>query len=108
MPVSLRMKNLLQKNVSCLESNETKGCRNGVKGNDRKDGIGMKKLLALLLAVAMVFSFVGCGEEDNSNEAGVFYEDGEIKTPSSVEEGSWAIYWYLCGSDLETNGGFAT
>ena len=108
MPVSLRMKNLLQKNVSYLESNEAKGCRDGVKGSDRKDGIGMKKLLVLLLSVAMVFSFAGCGEEDNSNDAGVFYEDGEIKTPGSVEEGSWAIYWYLCGSDLETNGGFAT
>jgi len=23
-------------------------------------------------------------------------------------DGSWAVYWYLCGSDLETNGGFAT
>ncbi|MFV0464792.1 MAG: clostripain-related cysteine peptidase [Lachnospiraceae bacterium] len=24
------------------------------------------------------------------------------------EEGSWAIYWYMCGSDLESDGGFAT
>lgn len=23
-------------------------------------------------------------------------------------EGSWAIYWYLCGSDLESGGGFAS
>jgi len=33
------------------------------------------------------------------------------ENPSATEEindGSWAIYWYLCGSDLETNGGFAT
>ncbi|MBP3609769.1 MAG: hypothetical protein J6J42_05470 [Lachnospiraceae bacterium] len=24
------------------------------------------------------------------------------------EEDSWAVYWYLCGSDLESGGGFAT
>ncbi|MDE7299697.1 MAG: hypothetical protein K2N94_12880 [Lachnospiraceae bacterium] len=27
-------------------------------------------------------------------------------TPTA--DGSWAIYWYLCGSDLESGGGFAT
>lgn len=25
-----------------------------------------------------------------------------------VADGSWAVYWYLCGSDLESGGGFAT
>ncbi|MDR3050183.1 MAG: hypothetical protein LBU67_00495 [Oscillospiraceae bacterium] len=28
--------------------------------------------------------------------------------PVSNAGGTWAIYWYLCGSDLESNGGFAT
>lgn len=27
---------------------------------------------------------------------------------ANVEKDSWAIYWYLCGSDLESGGGFAT
>lgn len=48
-----------------------------------------KKLCALLLSFAMCFSLVGCGEEIEG-------------------DGSWAIYWYLCGSDLETNYGCAT
>jgi len=26
----------------------------------------------------------------------------------SLDDGSWAIYWYLCGSDLESDGGCAT
>ena len=29
-------------------------------------------------------------------------------TAPDAEGESWAVYWYLCGSDLESNGGFAT
>lgn len=53
----------------------------------------MKRLLAILLAVTLLFSVTGCSEV-------LELPEGEAK--------SWAIYWYLCGSDLETNGGFAT
>ena len=52
----------------------------------------MKKFLALLLALAMIFSLAACDEAPTEAEG----------------DGSWAIYWYLCGSDLGTNGGFAT
>lgn len=56
----------------------------------------MKKFLSCLLAMAMALSLVSCGgSEDVSDSAGT---EGE----------SWAVYWYLCGSDLESNGGFAT
>ena len=56
----------------------------------------MKKILSCLLAMAMALSLVSCGgSEDVSDSAGA---EGE----------SWAVYWYLCGSDLESNGGFAT
>ena len=56
----------------------------------------MKKFLSCLLAMAMALSLVSCGgSEDVSDSAGA---EGE----------SWAVYWYLCGSDLESNGGFAT
>ena len=52
----------------------------------------MKRSFALLLVLAMLLT---------------------LAVPVSATEtadgdGSWAIYWYLCGSDLETNGGFAT
>ena len=55
-----------------------------------------KRILALLLALVMCFSLAACGGDTPAvdNET-----DGN---------GSWAIYWYLCGSDLESNGGFAT
>ena len=57
-----------------------------------------KKLFSLLLSAVLVLSMAGCGEEEVMTE-----EEQNV-----VEEGSWAIYWYLCGSDLETTGGFAT
>lgn len=61
------------------------------------------KIFAFLLAMAMGLSLTACG----GNEAA----DGS--TPDAAPafhagDGSWAVYWYLCGSDLETNGGFAT
>lgn len=48
-----------------------------------------------MLALFLVLAFGACGED--------------ISTPEpNAEAGTWAIYWYLCGSDLESNGGFAT
>ena len=60
-----------------------------------------KKLLSLLLALAMGLSLAACGggEEDVPAFAG---------NKSPLSDGSWAVYWYLCGSDLETNYGCAT
>lgn len=52
----------------------------------------MKRLSTLLLALVMALSLTACGDEP---------------APSG-EDGSWAVYWYLCGSDLESEGGFAT
>lgn len=73
-----------------------------------------KKFLALLLTFTMALSFTACGEDtentDVSSEAPENDSSGD-DTPAKdapVEDGSWAVYWYLCGSDLESGGGFAT
>lgn len=57
----------------------------------------MKKFLSCLLAMARPCPWYPGRRvrEDVSDSAGT---EGE----------SWAVYWYLCGSDLESNGGFAT
>lgn len=52
--------------------------------------ITMKKLISLLLASVLLFSFAGCSD---------------IET---AEKSDWVVYWYLCGSDLESGGGFAS
>lgn len=56
-----------------------------------------KKLLSLFLALTMCLSLAACG--GGTAEASNGEEDASA---------SWAVYWYLCGSDLETGGGFAT
>ena len=49
-----------------------------------------RQLLSLFLALAATLSLAACHAKPDS------------------DDGSWAVYWYLCGSDLETNGGFAS
>ncbi len=88
-----------------------------------------KKWLSVLLVLTMTCSLVACGEEvtveeeepvvvieqeiaedTEEQEATTVVADTQEQEALSVtaEEGSWAVYWYLCGSDLESNGGFAT
>ena len=77
-----------------------------------------KRILALLLALAMLASLAACSGADDTDEPDVqpaaadeapqtADEAPADETPAG-EAGSWAIYWYLCGSDLESGGGFAT
>lgn len=67
-----------------------------------------QRFLAAVLSLIMCLSLVACGDEEDvlvDNTQGTeITERPEVQT----EDGSWAVYWYLCGSDLETNGGFAT
>lgn len=83
-----------------------------------------RKLLSLLLVLTMCLSLTACGEdaqvddtpqidspaasEDAEQTLASETETTEQPPEESVEEDSWAVYWYLCGSDLETNYGCAT
>ena len=78
------------------------------------------RLLALLLAAALLCAaLAGCsgaedagGAADRGNVQGTAQEGTAQGTGAAgnanAEPGSWAIYWYLCGSDLESNYGAAT
>lgn len=77
----------------------------------------MKKILSLLLIGIMLLSLSACGEEyvDEQDISAAVGEQAagaatveQESAPVAVEEGSWSVYWYLCGSDLESGGGFAT
>ena len=52
-----------------------------------------KRIAALLLSLAAALSLTACDEETGF---------------SSGDGTTWAVYWYLCGSDLESGGGFAS
>lgn len=69
-----------------------------------------KKLLSFALASAMVFSSTACSDEavEGQNTSSAMETSGQNIFPAVAEDGSWAVYWYLCGSDLESGGGFAT
>lgn len=58
-----------------------------------------KKLLCLLLALLLVLPLAACGDDPDTPDRHLDID---------VESGAWSIYWYLCGSDLETNYGCAT
>lgn len=81
-----------------------------------KKNIIIKKILSFLTASAMVCSFTACGdgaveEQDaaiNQNLPSSTENTGQGAPLAAAEAGSWAVYWYLCGSDLESGGGFAT
>lgn len=88
-----------------------------------------KKLLSLLMALTMCLTLPACGEEEvsgdvsedtQSNVPEVSVPETNIEPESDAPEsdepvadtsavpGSWAVYWYLCGSDLESKNGFAS
>ncbi len=70
------------------------------------------KLIALLLALAMVFSLAACGASPAPAESSEQSAPAESSADSaaSVPEGAaaWTVLIYLCGTDLESNYGMAT
>ena len=66
-----------------------------------------KKLLTIITAFLLAMFFLyGCeDEEEVLTQSGQAVEGWE-ETPD--EAGTWAIYWYLCGSDLESDAEAAT
>ena len=69
-----------------------------------------RKLLALFLVMTMALT--ACGEAtDKPTDIKPDTTSNDTENPEEVAEedgGSWAVYWYLCGSDLESENGFAT
>ena len=71
----------------------------------------MKKLVSFLLCLLMLLaSLSGCSGQPAAapEETAAPAETPAVAEPVSAEPGTWAIYWYLCGTDLESEGGAAT
>lgn len=58
-----------------------------------------KKLHAMTVLMSLLLSATGCSEDPDAQTS---------STKSSGSGDSWVIYWYLCGSDLESNAAAAT
>ncbi len=75
-----------------------------------KNLIKFKKLTALALMLMLIMTTLsGCFEEYEEPDIETFANDSLMKSITTYNENdTWAIYWYLCGTDLETNYGSAT
>lgn len=56
-----------------------------------------KTMIILLISLGMIITLTGCGDDWGEDIVGTYDSDD-----------TWAIYWYLCGSDLESQDGAAT
>ncbi len=86
----------------------------------------LKRMTVLALVLSLCLSVTACSgkdEEDEAVETATFdseemADDSDSDSDSnstrasaatsSNPDGTWAIYWYICGSDLESGGGAAT
>lgn len=71
----------------------------------------MKKFFALLLSTALLFTLIsGCDDAAESSPAPSVSPkfDGGQMTLSNPDGDTWTVLVYLCGTDLETNGGYAS
>ncbi|MCL1917662.1 MAG: clostripain-related cysteine peptidase [Peptococcaceae bacterium] len=61
----------------------------------------MRKLLLVVFIIVNLFTLASCSDVTS-------YENIDLMGTLHKEGDTWAIYWYLCGSDLESEGGFAS
>ena len=68
-----------------------------------------KRFLALLLAGALALSLTACGDEPEPAAPTDVKSAGQTDLVLSNPDGdTWTVLVYLCGTDLETNGGYAS
>jgi len=56
----------------------------------------------------MIFCLAACGGGDVTAPPASAPPASEAPAVAESTAANWAVYWYLCGSDLESGGGFAT
>ena len=66
----------------------------------------MKKSSLILIAAILLLCLFGCAEDGFTADLSGMDPAGDRAPAGNLSD--WAIYWYLCGSDLETNSGCAT
>lgn len=66
----------------------------------------MKKNIFTLWFLVVLLTLTACVGEESAIQESVSVDNQEKN--SGDAESDWTIYWYLCGSDLESNYGAAT
>lgn len=76
--------------------------------------IAWKKHIVTFLSLTIVLTLTACHKEESASsdasQAGVEeVSSGDSQASENVATNTeWAVYWYLCGSDLESNFAAAT
>ncbi len=65
-------------------------------------------LVMLACGILMLTSCNPLPQLDASASAGLSGSNSSIMEERYDKDDTWALYWYLCGSDLESRGGFGT
>ena len=77
----------------------------------------MKKLFKIFTILTMIIALTACKAQDDSLQSDKTESENSINKDNNSEDGNmpvadsdadWAIYWYLCGSDLESDFAAAT
>ena len=72
----------------------------------------LKKALASLAAAALLFSVAGCGGDSGSSSGSSgstsYTRSGANFSSTYNSSDTWVVYWYLCGTDLESENGAAS
>ncbi|MCL2078367.1 MAG: clostripain-related cysteine peptidase [Oscillospiraceae bacterium] len=74
-------------------------------------------LIGTIIIIVLAY-FFSSDADDETPDFGNDFAPPSVQTPAPATpaasnrqeefDGTWAIYWYLCGSDLETDAGFAS
>lgn len=67
----------------------------------------MKKRLVIVLSFLTALWMTACGGQTETSEGAAGQNGGTAEAAANAGT-DWAIYWYLCGSDLESEEGLAT
>ena len=78
-------------------------------------GAALRKSFFTLLALVIILSLTACAAEEGmspegsqTTDQGISSEDSQTLVETVETDTEWTVYWYLCGSDLESNFAAAT
>lgn len=69
---------------------------------------GIRKVTALLITIIIAFFALSCGKGEEKTSSNNITNNNEVKKAMNNSDESWVFYWYLCGSDLESQNGCAS